>query len=159
MMPIEVGQSYRGVDGRLGYLLRQAYHAMRGEIDAVAREHGITAPQFSILSLLEQEPGLSGAAVARQSMMRAQTANEIIVLLERDGLLERRAHPTDKRRRDVFLTSRGREVLDTVNRKVARIEQQVLDAMPRQQRDALVAGLVRCAEVYSALTPTESPGA
>lgn len=147
-MSIPVGSGYRGPDGRLGYLLRQAYQSMRSEIDAVARRHGITAPQFSVMSVLEHEPGLSGADVARQSMLRAQTAHEIILILERDGLVERSANPADKRRHLVHLTPRGHQVLDHVNPEVAAVEDRVLAALSPEGRDGLVEGLVFCALTY-----------
>lgn len=42
---VPLGEGYHGVNGRLGYLLRLAFQAMRGAIDAAARKHGLTAPQ------------------------------------------------------------------------------------------------------------------
>jgi DNA-binding MarR family transcriptional regulator len=145
-MSTPLGQGYRGVEGRLGYLLRQAYQAMRGQIDAAARAHGITAPQFSVMSVLDHEPGLSGAQVARQSMLRAQTVHEIVLLLERDGLAERRPDPSDRRARVVFLTAEGTRVLRAVDADVARIEREALDGASIEQQQALISGLVRCAE-------------
>ena len=144
-MSTPVGEGYRGAEGRLGYLLRQAYQAMRGRIDAVARAHGITAPQFSVMSVLDHEPGLSGAQVARQSMLRAQSVNEIVLLLERNGLVERRPDPGDRRARVVFLTAEGRRVLTAVDADVACIEQEALEGTTSTQQKALVTGLVRCA--------------
>jgi DNA-binding MarR family transcriptional regulator len=148
-MPTPIGESFRGPDGRLGYLLRQAHQALRAQIDQAARAEGITAPQFSIMSALDHEPGLTGAEVARQSMLRPQTANEILANLERSGLVERREHPHDRRTRQVHLTARGRERFAKVNEKVAAIERRALpDATPQQRRE-FAERLVECALVFA----------
>lgn len=130
---------------------------MRGEIDAVARRNGITAPQFSVMSVLRHEPGLSGVEVARQCMLRAQTTNEIILLLERDGLVERRPDAADRRRLTVFLTQQGWRVLTVVDERVAEIESRVLRMLPDLERAGLMAGLVRCALEYGNGEPSTAP--
>jgi DNA-binding MarR family transcriptional regulator len=141
-MPVQLGEGYRGPDGRMGYLLRQAHQALRGAIDEVAREAGITAPQYSILSVLDHEPGLSGADVARQSLLRTQSVNEILVVLERRGLVERHVDPDDRRRRRVDLTPDGRAVFAEVDARVRAIEERVFDEKIRRP---LAEQLVNCA--------------
>jgi hypothetical protein len=36
-----VGERYRGVDGHVGYLLRQASQALRAAMDGALRPHGV----------------------------------------------------------------------------------------------------------------------
>lgn len=140
-----LGEGYRGVDGRFGYLLRQAYQAMRAAIDTAARAEGITAPQYSILSVVGHEPGLSSAEIARQTLLTPQTATETIVALERNALLERRQDPSDGRRRLVYPTTEGKRVHARVDAKVRTIENVVLDDLsPREQR-RFAQALVDCA--------------
>ena len=40
-----IGERYRGVDGRSGYLLRQAWHAFRGAMETALRAQPPTRPQ------------------------------------------------------------------------------------------------------------------
>ena len=141
-MPVQLGEGYRGPQGRMGYLLRQAHQALRGSIDRVAREAGITAPQYSILSVLHHEPGLSGADLARQSLLRTQSVNEILAMLERCGLVERRMDTADRRRRRVFLTTEGAAVFARVDAEVRAIEQRIFDGADRGR---LAEQLVKCA--------------
>jgi DNA-binding MarR family transcriptional regulator len=150
---VALGEDYRGPDGRLGYLLRQAHQAMRAEIDRVARLHGLTAPQYSIMSVLDHEPGLSVTQIAHQSLLRPQTANEMIQALARQGMIERRPNPQDRRSRLTWLTDLGRERFTAVNTAVAALEAQALDGLDPAQASVLCEALVRCAAVLSARSP------
>ena len=45
-----IGESYRGPEGRTGYLLRQAWHELRAAMDGTLRPHGLTPAQYSARS-------------------------------------------------------------------------------------------------------------
>src|SRR6516225_3860094 len=96
-MVTAIGEAFRGPDGQVGYLLRQAHQAFRAAAQAELGPLGLTLPQYSVLSVADAEPGLSGAELARDSMLTPQTTNEIITLLAAAGLLERRSDAGDKR--------------------------------------------------------------
>ena len=80
-----IGEGYRGVEGHIGYLLRQATYTLRGALDATLRRHGLTAPQYSVLSVLARDPGSSGADLARACNTTPQAMNGVLATLERDG--------------------------------------------------------------------------
>src|SRR5947207_3231097 len=103
------GQRYRGVEGHLGYLLRQAQHALATEMDERLRQHGLTRPQFGVLSVLVADPGLSAADLARAAMVTPQAINPLVASLERDGLVRREKHPTRGRVLQLFPTESGKE--------------------------------------------------
>ncbi len=50
-MPMPLGQGFRGQDGRVGYLLRQAQHALSAAMYQPLADLGITAAQYSVLSV------------------------------------------------------------------------------------------------------------
>src|SRR5271154_4166211 len=77
-MPAAVGEEYRGPDGRLGYLLRQAQQALWIALEAKLKPLGITASQFGVLRLVEVEPGATGADLAYTSMFSPQSTQEIL---------------------------------------------------------------------------------
>jgi hypothetical protein len=61
-----IGQSYRGVDGHSGFLLRQAWQALARAMDEALAAHGLSPAQYGALSVLAREPGVSGADLARR---------------------------------------------------------------------------------------------
>src|SRR5690242_5909297 len=92
-----IGESYRGVEGRSGFLLRQAWRVFAGAMEMALRPHGLTPPQYGVLSVLAREPGASGADLARACNTTPQAMNGVLGTLERAALIERRPHPTHGR--------------------------------------------------------------
>jgi len=128
-MVTSIGDGFRGPDGRVGYLLRQAHQAFRGVAQAELGPLGLTLPQYSILSVADAEPGLSGAELARDSMLTPQTTNEIITLLITADLLERRPDPRDKRLRRMFVTKAGHDMVARARPVVHAVEQRMTTSL------------------------------
>jgi len=78
-----IGQRYRGVEGRSGFLLRQAWQELRAAMELALREHRLTPAQYGALSVLARDPGLSGADLARATDISAQSMNGVLASLER----------------------------------------------------------------------------
>lgn len=128
-----IGEGYRGLDGRTGYLLRQAWQAFGGAMEEALRAHGLTGAQYAALSVLARDPGLSGAELARACNTTAQAMNGVIATLERERLVERRPHPTHGRILQVTLTREGKRRLDAATPAVRALERAVeADASPRE---------------------------
>src|SRR6476619_7661672 len=105
--PVQLGEEYRGESGPIGYLLRQTIHAFNTAMENGLREHRLTSPQFGALFVLEAEPGLSAADVARAMGTTPQAANVLIAGMERDGLVYREPHPTHGRILEIYATDEG----------------------------------------------------
>jgi DNA-binding MarR family transcriptional regulator len=144
-MVTAIGEGFRGPDGRVGYLLRQAHQAFRAAAQAELGPLGLTLPQYSVLSVSDAEPGLSGAELARDSMLTPQTTNEIISLLVAAGLLERRPDARDKRLRRMFVTSAGRDLLSRARPAVGAAEQRMTSSLRAADLAALRGWLAECA--------------
>src|ERR1700754_2643539 len=95
----------------MGYLLRQAHQAMRTAMERELRDLNITASQYSLLSVLGNQPGLSVTELAGDSMLTQQTTSEIVRVLIREGLVASTPHENDRRARRIDLTGRGAVVL------------------------------------------------
>ena len=121
----DIGEGYRGVEGRSGYLLRQAWGALRNAMEAALRPHGLTAPQYGALTVLAREPGASGADLARATGTTPQAMNGVLLTMERAGLIERRAHPSHRRILQVSLTEAGRTRLAATRPIVDALEAEI----------------------------------
>ena len=118
-----IGEGYRGVEGRSGYLLRQAWHEFRGAMESVLRQHDLTTAQYAALSVLRREPGLSSAELARGCNISPQAMNGIVATLERDGLVQRRPHATHGRILQLTLTDEGERRVEEARPIVGGLEQ------------------------------------
>lgn len=59
----------KDVTHHVGYLLKRTQAALRGAMDKVLREHGLTVPQYATLELLALHPGMSNADLARATFV------------------------------------------------------------------------------------------
>ncbi len=117
-----IGDSYRGVEGHIGFLLRQAWQALSGVLEMALRPHGLTPAQYGVLSVLAREPGASGADLGRALSTTPQAVNGVLATLEREALIDRRPHPTHGRILQVTLTSEGQRRLEAANPSVRAVE-------------------------------------
>ena len=120
-----IGESYRGVEGHSGYLLRQAWQAFHNAMDDSLRPHGINGSQYAVISVLARDPGASGADLARACNTSPQAMNGVLVTLEREGLIERHPHPTHGRILQVELTEEGKRRLEATTPEVRALERRI----------------------------------
>jgi DNA-binding MarR family transcriptional regulator len=132
------------VEERIGYLLKQAQHALRTAMDRALRERGLTTPQYAVLTALAEQSGLSNAELARRAFVTPQTMNSIVVLLERAGLVERRPHDRHGRVLATILTPTGAALVQSCHEAVERIEQQMLAPFNGLERVQLATLLRSC---------------
>lgn len=118
------------------YVVKQLELATRARLDAVLKESGVTALQYTALSVLERRPTMSAADLARASFVRAQSAADLIGALERRGLIERRTDPDNRRRMLISLTTEGRAFLDAYDPRVEELEEQMLAELGPEDRES-----------------------
>lgn len=144
------GEGKRGPDGYVGYLLRQAAAAYRLRMERALADLGVTPPQFSVLTMLVAYPGLSGADLARLSLLTPQTVSLIVANLERSAAIERRAHPTHGRVRVIEVTTAGRALLERCKERVRATEKSLLEGLPPDEEQVIRRWLVKIAQEEAA---------
>lgn len=110
---------------------------------SMQREGGELAPnvsmmQYMLLALVQEQPGIGVAALARLQNVRGPTVSAQIKALQEAGLVERSApDPLDKRRSGLQLSAGGLRTLDTLRtrrrdalaRRIARLSPEQTDAL------------------------------
>jgi DNA-binding MarR family transcriptional regulator len=141
-----IGQSYRGVEGHSGFLLRQAWLALLGATEMALREHGLTLAQYGVLSVLRHHPGASGADLARACNTTPQAMNGVLATLEHESLIERQQHPTHGRILQATLTGEGQRRLEAADPTVRGVERVIERDFPPKDIAIVKAWLVATAE-------------
>lgn len=134
------------LESSVGYALKRAQHALRLRVDEALKEVGLTTPQYAVLSVLEEAPGLSGAALARRSFVTPQTMNVIVTKLEGSRLIERSPHPEHGRVLRAYLTGKGRDLVSGAHEKVEAVEDCMLAGLSQEDRARLAETLNECAD-------------
>ncbi|SER08945.1 DNA-binding transcriptional regulator, MarR family [Faunimonas pinastri] len=142
----EAGEGKRGEGGYLGYLLRQAAAAYRNRAERALSDLGLTQPQFSVLTMVTAYPGLSNADVARLSLLTPQTANVIVVNLEKSGAIRRTPHAVHGRIQQIEVTEHGAALLAVARERIQALEGELTDDMPPDEERIVRKWLVGVAE-------------
>jgi MarR family transcriptional regulator, organic hydroperoxide resistance regulator len=101
----------------------------------------------SLLVPLFEEDGLRQGELARRARLSKQTLTTMARALERDGLVERRADPSDARATLLFLTDRARELRPVVERVLGELDSHVAETLPTRAHASLRASLRALADL------------
>jgi DNA-binding MarR family transcriptional regulator len=99
-------------------------------------EPPITMPQWRVLVLAESEPQ-NVRSVAEDLGVHPSNATRLCDRLVRAGLLDRRQFEHDRRQVVLTLTGRGRKIVDRVFAHRRRTVEQIMAALPADQRAAV----------------------
>lgn len=114
---------------------KQVELATRAQLDECVRPSGITALQYTALTVLARQTfPISSAALARLSFVRAQSIADLVGALERRGLVQRRQDPSNRRRLLISLTADGDTLLAELEPAVHELEERMLHGMSTAER-------------------------
>jgi DNA-binding MarR family transcriptional regulator len=113
--------------------MKQVELAVRARLEDLFRPLGLTALQYTALTVLERHPDLTSAQLARNSFVTAQSMADMVVALLDRGLIERHRDPADRRRLVIALTGDGKSLLRRNRGKVTALEQEMLAGLSPSQ--------------------------
>ncbi|MFJ3493737.1 MarR family winged helix-turn-helix transcriptional regulator [Streptomyces sp. NPDC086091] len=93
------------------YLVKRTELAVRARLEELLKAAGITALQYTALTVLERHDGVSAAQLARDSFVTAQSMADMVRALEGRALIRREPNPANRRERLIHLTDEGRGLL------------------------------------------------
>ncbi|HEX6523474.1 MAG TPA: MarR family transcriptional regulator [Streptosporangiaceae bacterium] len=128
----------------LMYLVKQVELAIRSHLDDLFRPIGLTALQYTALTVLELHADMSSAQLARHSFVTAQSMADMITALEGRGLIERHRDRADRRRLVVALTAEGRDLLDRYRDEVSALEARMITGLTQDEISCLRHSLHEC---------------
>ncbi|WP_405608778.1 MarR family winged helix-turn-helix transcriptional regulator [Streptomyces sp. NBC_00076] len=115
------------------YMVKQVELVARSRLDELVRPSGITALQYTALTVLERHDGLSAAQLARDSFVTAQSTADLVRSLENRGLVHRERNPRNRRELLILLTDAGRELLAQHEELVRELEERMVRDLTRHQ--------------------------
>jgi MarR family transcriptional regulator, transcriptional regulator for hemolysin len=95
--------------------LVESSRLLRNHIDHRAKERGTTRAQWIVLFRLRQNEGLSQVDLADVLELQPISLVRLLDRLVEHGLLERRHDPKDRRANRLFLTAKGRKLVDDLD--------------------------------------------
>ena len=132
-----------GVESVIGYLLAQA-----AVTAGVVFEREVGAPlqlrpvEYTILSLLREQPGLSSARLAQLLAVTAPNITAWVDRLAKRGWVERKPSATDRRERELHATAEGAALAEQATRRLVAAERQAFTQLTSGER-AILAELLQ----------------
>ncbi len=118
----------------IGLLLVQICRAHRNRVATALNQLRMHAGQDHVLHRLAISEGTTQAALADAVCVDASTITRTLSRLERDGIVVRRANPDDARELQVYLTERGRTLVQPVVDIWTDAEERLVNHLNRAER-------------------------
>jgi DNA-binding MarR family transcriptional regulator len=112
--------------------LVESSRLLRNFIDHRAKSRGTTRAQWIVLFRLREQEGLSQVDLADVLELQPISLVRLLDRLVEHGLLERRHDPKDRRANRLFLTERGRQLVDDLDSLRDAIATDVLRDVPAE---------------------------
>jgi DNA-binding MarR family transcriptional regulator len=106
---------------------------------------------------VQASPRISSAEVARRCHVTAQTMKDVVRNLERDGLVERSAHPEHGRILTLRVSEQGQAMLDRCGELAAEVERQMLAPLAPAEQAAFIDHLLRAGDSLLAIVRAPGP--
>jgi DNA-binding MarR family transcriptional regulator len=118
--------------------------SFRSHLDERLRPQGVTTAQLQLLYTIRNEPGGSGAQLARSCYMKPQSAQALLIHLEDGGWITRSKHRGNDRVLIAELTPSGLELLETSEKVAQTIEKRLWKGISDTKVKELNKTLARC---------------
>ena len=148
----EAPAAIAGPMAAVGFLLSQLGFVVSRRFHETLAPIGLEPRQFLVMRNVGLEEGRSQQALAEALNIPASRIVAIVDDLEERGILERRAHPTDRRARALYLTPEGRRVLGEAFRLATEFDAAVSKGLTPEEREQLLGLLRRLAATHNVAT-------
>ncbi len=132
------GLETRFLDGLVGYRLRQASNSFMSEFAASMADTGLRAVHVSILSVVEENPGVRQGAVGQVLGVARANMAPLVAELEAIGLLRRTTDKSDRRAVAIHLTKSGQAMLRNCKARIEVHERHALQGLTRSDKETLL---------------------
>ena len=122
----------------IGFLVNDAARLMRRDFERRARSLGLTRAQWQAMFHLARNEGCNQTTLADLLEVEPITLARVIDRLELSGLVQRRADPTDRRARLLFLGERAHPLLEQLRTIGAETREVALAGVSEDERNLLM---------------------
>lgn len=98
------------IENSIGFLLSKGYQRAWALLREEIEVYDLTPPQFGLLAFLWLQDGMTQVELSEKGQIDRTTVGGLIDRLEKNGLVERRPHPQDRRAYKIHLTDQGKNM-------------------------------------------------
>lgn len=144
--PLRGAPSAWDLTSRPGFLIRRLHQIHVALFLEECGDLGLTPAPFSVLSLIEQNPGLEQARLTHEVGVDRTTLAGVVARLEKRGLLRRQQRREDRRLKRVFPTREGLALLKRIEAPARRAHDRIIEALAAPERQRFLLALAELVE-------------
>jgi DNA-binding MarR family transcriptional regulator len=132
------------------FLAFRFYQLCLGIMAEVLAPDGLKPTEYGALTMLDAEPGLDQQSLASRLGIDKVSAGQLIDRLEREGLVSRTLHPTDRRARVLNLTPEGLTTRRRIQPAALAAQERILAPLRTEDRQLLINLLTQIVDGHGA---------
>ena len=129
------------IDDDIGFFIAVTSRLMDRALNGRLKKYGVSFGQWPFLMTLWAEEGLTQRELSRRVSNEEATTTRTLDRMEAEGLIERKANITDRRQRNIYLTSKGRSLRDKLVPEALATSDQTTSQLTPKEVAALRAAL------------------
>lgn len=129
----------RYLETLVGYNVRRAALVIIGEFMERMAVYDLHTVDFSVLSLITHNPGITSKQLCDALGMHAPNLVNLVKALEKRGLVKRIPHPNDGRATGLHPTQAGQKMMHHAEKTAAELEIKSTARISAEERQTLIA--------------------
>lgn len=123
--------------GMIGPRVNCLSRMIRIKFNEVLNDEGLFSGQQHIIMLLFHEDGQTVGQIAKRLGVAPATASVSIKRMEKSGFIKRKADEKDARTVKIFLTEKGRAIMENIHNKMNEQEKRITDGLDEEEVNQL----------------------
>lgn len=140
------------MDNTLHYLLMADHLILQRLLINAIKDTELTSGQPKVLDYLYSHDGAIQKDIAQNCCIEQATLTSVLAGMENKGLIERRMMNGNRRNLYVFLTDKGKELTERVEREFLRLEEAAFAGLDEHEKELAVRFLSRIKENLEHIT-------
>lgn len=103
-----------------------------------ARKAGISYNSLYILNAVYHIPNCTQKQICEKTLLPKQTVNNVITAFYKNGYIELRELPENRRIKTIHLTEKGMEYADTLIPHIHRADKIAMESLTKEQQETLL---------------------
>ena len=127
------------VETSIGYVIRQAHQLFIQSLEARLSPYGLSSAMYFFLRLLWEHDGITQREISEKLGLTPPTTVSAMDNLEGKGLIKRSRNTEDRRKVNIFLTKRGRDLETKLRQRAVEVNDVALAEISPADRDRTIA--------------------
>lgn len=119
-------------------LMHDIARLTRRNFERKARSLGLTRSQWMVIGIVRRFPGIKQAELAERMDVQPITVGRLIDRMEKDGWIERKADPRDRRAKRLHLTKRVQAIASQIRNMALVTRKDALAGITQSEHETLL---------------------